>query len=218
MNAKIPLAGGHSIDCPEPVFGLAVTGRVDLLNLKRNGGAREGASLFLSKPLGVGILTTAQKKGKSKSNDIQLAIDSMCTLNKVGQLYGSLDYVEAMTDVTGFGLLGHLLEICEASNVSAKIYFDKVPQLDKQILKKYIDADCIPGGTNRNWESYGHKIASMTDHQKYILCDPQTSGGLLVAVKKGNEKAFISLNQELNLMLQSIGIITKRDKPLITIY
>jgi selenide, water dikinase len=216
-EAGIPLAGGHSIDCPEPVFGLAVTGRVDLKHLKKNGGANVGARLFLTKPLGVGILATAQKKGKLTEADQQLAIQSMTTLNKAGALFGQLPYVEAMTDVTGFGLLGHLSEMCEASNASAVIYFDQVRQLDKDRLQFYLDEKCIPGGTNRNWDSYGHKIGKLSDYQKHILCDPQTSGGLLVAVSRGEEEAFKRFCLTIGLQLEAIGEIVERGERVVSV-
>ena len=189
-EAGIPLAGGHSIDSPEPIFGLAVTGRVQLEHLKKNGGATPGAQLFLTKPLGVGILSTAQKKGVLDPAHAHLAPDSMKRLNKIGEVFGRLQYVQAMTDVTGFGLLGHLTEMCEAGNTSAIVHFDAVPLLEPEILDHYLALNCIPGGANRNWDSYGHKIALATDRQKYLLADPQTSGGLLVAVHPNHSADF----------------------------
>ncbi len=120
-TAGIPLAGGHSIDSPEPVFGLAVTGRVAIENLKRNGGATEGCSLFLTKPIGVGILSTAQKKSQLKPAHKDLARNSMLQLNNIGEVFGRMKSVKAMTDVTGFGLLGQLCEMCESSGTSAII-------------------------------------------------------------------------------------------------
>ncbi|MFY8036713.1 MAG: selenide, water dikinase SelD, partial [Cyclobacteriaceae bacterium] len=125
-EAGIPLAGGHSIDCPEPVFGLAVSGKLKRENLKRNDTAREGSLLYLTKPIGIGITTTAQKKGIVQEAHLKKAVDTMLTLNKVGADFGKLSYVSAMTDVTGFGLLGHLTEVCEGSNLSAEIEFDRV--------------------------------------------------------------------------------------------
>jgi selenide,water dikinase len=216
-EAGIPLAGGHSIDCPEPVFGLAVTGRVDIKNLKKNGGAKAGATLFLSKPLGVGILATAQKQGKLTAEHQMMAIQSMTTLNKAGAIFGLQSYIQAMTDVTGFGLLGHLSEMCEASDASAHIYFDKVPQLDKDVLQHYLNEKCIPGGTNRNWDSYGHKIGSLSEHQKHILCDPQTSGGLLVAVTEGKEAEFQALALTMGLQLEAIGKMVEREEKLVSV-
>jgi selenide,water dikinase len=187
-EAGISLAGGHSIDCPEPVFGLSVNGIVGNDELKQNSTATEGCLLYLTKSLGVGILTTAQKRGLLKPEHGQLAFDSMIKLNKAGAVFGKLPYVKAMTDVTGFGLLGHLTEMCEGSGVKAVIDFDKVPAMDA--IAVYLEQKCVPGGTNRNWASYGHKIDAITDTQREILADPQTSGGLLVAVEAQHQAEF----------------------------
>ena len=190
-EAGITLAGGHSIDCPEPVFGLAVNGIVDIKNLKQNSTATAGCKLYLTKALGVGILTTAQKKGILKPEHAFIAPESMAMLNKIGETLGKLDYVKAMTDVTGFGLLGHLSEMCEGSNLQAVIEFDKIPKIE--VLDEYLDQNSVPGGTNRNWSSYGHKIAGGSNElnrMTTILADPQTSGGLLVAVEESRTAAF----------------------------
>ncbi|MDB4901343.1 MAG: selD [Mucilaginibacter sp.] len=187
-EAGITLAGGHSIDCPEPVFGLAVNGIVAINNLKQNSTATAGCQLYLTKALGVGILSTAQKKGILKPEHAVVALQSMCKLNKIGEVLGHLPQVKAMTDVTGFGLLGHLAEMCEGSNLQAVIEFDKVPKIDS--INEYVEQGCIPGGTIRNWASYGHKIGPVTEIQKQILADPQTSGGLLIAVKTDDVENF----------------------------
>ncbi|MGI4803277.1 MAG: selenide, water dikinase SelD [Janthinobacterium lividum] len=179
-EAGITLAGGHSIDCPEPVFGLAVNGLINISQLKQNSTATAGCKLYLTKALGVGVLSTAQKRGILKPEDAAIALKSMTTLNKLGAVLAGLESVKAMTDVTGFGLLGHLSEMCEGSNLQAMIEFEKVPKIAS--IAGYLAQDCIPGGTQRNWNSYGHKIGNLTDLQKQILADPQTSGGLLVAV------------------------------------
>jgi selenide,water dikinase len=181
LEAGIPLAGGHSIDCPEPVFGLAVNGLADIGKIKTNSSAKEGDLLFLTKPIGIGILTTAEKKGILKEEHRGLAAKYMTILNKVGEALGSLEGVSAITDVTGFGLMGHLIEMCEGSGLSATIDAKKVPTLPG--IQFYIENKSIPGGTNRNFASYGHKIDNMSDSQKAVFCDPQTSGGLLVAVR-----------------------------------
>jgi selenide,water dikinase len=180
MEAGICLAGGHSIDCPEPVFGLAVNGMVSLRNLRQNSTAIPGCFLYLTKPLGVGILSTAQKKGILAAEHAAIALKSMTTLNKLGEQFGGLPGVKALTDVTGFGLLGHLSEMCEGSGVSASVEFDRVPVIGG--LAGYLRQGCIPGGTNRNWGSYGNKVRVSSEEQRQILADPQTSGGLLVAV------------------------------------
>ena len=154
-EAGIPLAGGHSIDSPEPIFGLAVTGRVPLSNLKANASAHVGDVLFLTKPIGVGIITTAEKKGLVSHEHIQAAIASMTALNKVGEKLSELPGVNAMTDVTGFGLMGHLLEMCQGSGTAAQIDFEEVPTLDRAALMDYHKQGCVPGGASRNFNSYG---------------------------------------------------------------
>ncbi len=214
-EAGIPLAGGHSIDSPEPIFGLAVTGIADNKNIKRNDTAEEDCEIFLTKPLGIGILTTAQKQGKIAEGDIDIAVEAMCTANKVGQEISKLEGVTALTDVTGFGLLGHLSEICEGSDISATIEYEKVPTLKN--VKKYLAMDCIPGGTRRNFDSYGDKISPMTPQQQDILCDAQTSGGLLCMVRKDTLDEFLAITSEIGLNLASIGKTTKRSKFLVEV-
>jgi len=209
-DAGIPLAGGHSIDCPEPVFGLAVSGKMKKENLKRNDTAREGSFLYLTKKLGIGIITTAQKKGIVNEAHLQQAVDTMLTLNKHGAQFGKLSYVNAMTDVTGFGLLGHLVEMCEGSNLSAEINFNDVPKFD--FLQEYIQQKSMPGGTQRNWESYGHKISAISDEQKAILADPQTSGGLLVSVDQEKKNEFENYASKIGLDLKEFGrLMNKQD-------
>ena len=212
-RAGIPLAGGHSIDAPEPIFGLAVTGQVAVNDLKRNDGAKVGCELFLTKPLGVGLVTTAQKRGLVEDADVQRAVDQMTTLNQIGSRLSKLPGVKAMTDVTGFGLLGHLTEMCEGSGVSATLDSTKVPRLPN--TDHYIAEDCTPGGTDRNFESYGHKVSPLADAQRDLLCDPQTSGGLLVAVAPDGLDAFHEATAELTL--ESFGQLTEIKKPLITV-
>lgn len=204
-EAGITLAGGHSIDCPEPVFGLAVNGIVDLKNLKKNSTAVAGCRLYLTKALGVGILSTAQKRGVLKPAHAAVALQSMCKLNKPGEALGQMAEVKAMTDVTGFGLLGHLTEMCEGSNLQAVIEFDKVPKIDG--IDEYLDQGCTPGGTNRNWASYGHKVGPVSERQKNILADPQTSGGLLVAVDPFDIPAF-------ELVLKNNGVNVENIHPI----
>ena len=189
-EAGIPLAGGHSIDSPEPIFGLAVTGRVSTDHLKKNGGARDGDLLYLTKPIGVGILSTAQKQKKLRPEHDRLAIDQMTRLNDVGPMLARLPAVHAMTDVTGFGLLGHLTEMCRASDLSAEVVMDDVPLIDRRVLDDYLAAGCIPGGTKRNFASYGAGVRLTTERQKWLLADPQTSGGLLVAVDPSARSSF----------------------------
>lgn len=196
-EAGITLAGGHSIDCPEPVFGLSVNGMVNIPQLKQNSTAVAGCRLYLTKALGVGILSTAQKRGLLHDEDAAVALRSMTTLNKAGELFGRLPYVKALTDITGFGLLGHLAEMCEGSGLSAEIDFAKVPVIPS--VHRYLEQKCFPGGTTRNWNSYGSKIGAVTEEQKYILADPQTSGGLLVAVEEEHADEFETIWREQHL-------------------
>ncbi len=203
MEAGIPLAGGHSIDSPEPIFGLAVTGIVDNTRLKKNNDAVLGCEIFITKPLGIGILTTAEKQKKIEEGHLTPAIEAMCSLNKVGQDVSILEGVVAMTDVTGFGLMGHLGEICEGSGISAILDYAKIPLLPNVI--KYMEMGCIPGGTRNNFKSYGHTLGALTEEQQIILCDAQTSGGLLVIVKADAVPAFLEITKGHGLELESIG-------------
>ena len=212
-RAGISLAGGHSIDAPEPIFGLAVTGQVAVENLKRNDAAEPGCELFLTKPLGVGLVTTAQKRKLAEEADVKFAVDQMTTLNQIGSTLSTFPGVKAMTDITGFGLLGHLTELCEGSGVSAMIDSAAVPRLPN--TDHYIAEDCTPGGTDRNFDSYGHHLSPLTDAQQALLCDPQTSGGLLVAVAPDGLDAFHEATRDLNL--KSFGQLTDHTEPLITV-
>lgn len=209
-EAGIPLAGGHSIDAPEPIFGLAVTGVVLKRHMKRNDTATAGCQLYLSKPLGIGILTTAEKKAKLRPEDVGLARDWMCTLNKPGSRFGKLAGVAAMTDVTGFGLLGHLVEMADGANLTAQLDYAAVPRLPG--VDYYLAEGCVPGGTLRNFDSYGEKIAPITQEQQNLLCDPQTSGGLLVAVTPEGEAEFLAVAAELGLNLAPIGRLIERQR------
>ncbi|HGN0867815.1 selenide, water dikinase SelD [Providencia sp. JUb39] len=204
-DAGISLAGGHSIDSPEPIFGLAVTGVVNTDYVKKNSAASADCELYLTKPLGIGVLTTAEKKGVLAAEHAHLAAETMCQMNKFGAVVAPLEGVTAMTDVTGFGLLGHLSEICEGSGVRAQISFSKVPKLAD--VEKYIEAGCVPGGTQRNFDSYGHLIGPMSDLQRKLLCDPQTSGGLLIAIKPSEVAKIKEIAQQQGVLLQSVGTL-----------
>jgi selenide,water dikinase len=218
-EAGITLAGGHSIDCPEPVFGLAVNGLVSPAHLKKNSTAEVGCQLYLTKALGVGVLSTAQKRGVLRPEDAAIALASMVELNKLGETFGQWSSVKAMTDVTGFGLLGHLAEMCEGSGVSAVLDFGKVPVIGS--VPHYLEQGCIPGGTVRNWNSYGSKIGRLTDGQRNILADPQTSGGLLVAVAGESAPVFEEFLKDSGLpevCWQAIGKLEARGEgPLIVV-
>ncbi|MBC7570891.1 MAG: selenide, water dikinase SelD [Spirosoma sp.] len=210
QEAGIPLAGGHSIDSPEPIFGLAVTGKVRIDHLKQNNTATVGCKLYLTKPLGVGILTTAQKKGILQPEHATMAPAQMAQLNRFGTVLGKLPYVKALTDVTGFGLLGHLTEMAEGSGLSAVIDYADVPKLS--VVDEYLAQKSFPGGTVRNWDSYGHKISELTETQRYVLADPQTSGGLLIAIEPHSTEEFERVAAENGLTLHSFGeLVAKRE-------
>lgn len=218
IDAGIPLAGGHSIDCPEPIFGLAVTGLVNTHELKRNSQATADCELFLTKPIGIGILTTAQKRKKIAPEELQVAIDAMCTLNKAGAAFAKLEGVKALTDVTGFGLMGHLIEVVEGSGLQAIVDADQVPVLPH--AWHYLKEGCVPGGTKNNFKSYGHKLSPLEPDWQHLLCDPQTSGGLLVAVQRDSVEAFLEVAKGQGLSLSPIGHtrpLPSEDAPLVEV-
>jgi selenide,water dikinase len=216
-EAGIPLAGGHSIDSPEPIFGLAVNGLVAINHLKKNSTAEPGDVLFLTKPLGIGILSTAQKRNVLSDVDLETMLRQLMQLNKAGAELGKIEGVHAMTDITGFGLAGHLIEMCEGSGLSATLYYDKIPVIPA--AKKYLRDRIIPGGSNRNWSSYGHKIFINEGLNEIevidLLPDPQTNGGLLIAVAKSAAAEVAELLQAEDLYGGVIGEITSlREKSL----
>ncbi|PHM45486.1 selenide, water dikinase [Xenorhabdus mauleonii] len=217
QEAGISLAGGHSIDAPEPIFGLAVTGIINIEHVKRNNQAKAGSFLYLTKPLGVGVLTTAEKKGLLHPEHQGVAKETMCRLNKAGADFAAIQGVTAMTDVTGFGLLGHLSEICEGSGVQATVKFSQVPRLPD--VDYYIEKGCVPGGTGRNFDSYGHLIGEMTDSQRQLLCDPQTSGGLLLAILPEDVEKAKAIARSHDIDLIAIGELTepRSDRALIEV-
>lgn len=206
-DAGIQLAGGHSIDSPEPIFGLAVTGLVDVDKVKKNNSAIAGDLLYLTKPLGIGILSTAQKRAKLKLEDENIAPDLMCRLNDFGLVASQQNYIHAMTDVTGFALLGHLLEMCQGSGLGAELQTKHIPIIPQAL--EYLEQGCIPGGTLRNWESYGEHYPDLPTELRNILCDPQTSGGLLIAVDANYQNEFEQLAKENGLDLVSFGQLTE---------
>ena len=150
-------------------------------------------------------LSTAQKKKVVTQSDHNRAVNQMCALNDIGAKLSNLKGINAVTDVTGFGLAGHLLEVCKGSKVSAEIYFDKLPLLPN--ILEYIKNDCVPGGTVRNFESYGRYLGDLSEIEKSIICDPQTSGGLLVSISNDGLKDFLDLMKSNTLDLQPIGKI-----------
>lgn len=220
-EAGIPLAGGHSIDSPEPIFGLAVTGIVEKENLKKNNTAEQDDLIFLTKPLGVGILSTAQKRGLLKEEHLQTMIDQLSTLNRIGEILGKLKGVTAMTDVTGFGLLGHLIEMADGSDLSAELYYDKIPVING--IKNYIAQRISPDATSRNWNSYHEKIRfekGMNVMEAFILLpDPQTNGGILFSVNEKSKEEVVHLLSENGLgnFIEPIGRFIKKGEKTIEV-
>ena len=209
-DAGIPLAGGHSIDAPEPFFGLAVTGEVEKQHIKRNDTAREGDVLFLTKPLGVGILSTAQKRGILSPEHSNQMRDAMVALNTIGTHLGTMSHVHALTDVTGFGLLGHLLEMCNGSGLNALLDYGAVPMHEH--ARKLIAEGCYPDGALRNWKSYGHHVQGAGSMEKmFMLADPETSGGLLIAVDAAHAGDMSALLRDAGLPQGTIGSLGPRE-------
>jgi len=220
-DAGIPLAGGHSIDAAEPFFGLAVSGLAEINNLKRNDTAKEGDVLFLTKPLGVGILSTAQKRGLISEAQRAEMVDSMTALNKAGEALGKLNGVHAMTDVTGFGLLGHLIEMAEGSSLSAEINYAKLQVVNGAAA--YLKDRVVPDATYRNWNAYSSKTGFDTGvdvMQAFnLLPDPQTNGGLLIAVSQdaAAEVQQILTDYELHNFIEPIGSMVAKGEKVVTI-
>jgi len=214
-KAGIPLAGGHSIDSPEPIFGLAVTGVVSMDHLKKNNTAKAGDLLYLTKPIGVGMISTALKRGQAKPEDVDEAVKVMSQLNSLGQELGKLSYVTALTDVTGFGLLGHLCEVCEGSNLSADIDYTKVPLLTS--ISSYASQMIYPDNTMRNWSGYQHKVTGIGSESFLTLCDPQTSGGLLICVSEDSRQGFENFAHSKGYTLSSFGQMKEKSDYWITI-
>ncbi len=210
-EAGIPLAGGHSIDAPEPFFGLAVNGIVNIPNIKYNNKAQKGDLLFLTKPIGTGIVSTALKRKQHDPKHVDLIVKQMTQLNSIGVQFGTLDYIHAMTDVTGFGILGHLIEVCEGSGLSAKINFDKLPTLSSDIIDAYLKKFIFPDNTFRNFKAYNEKVSTLSGFQLQILCDPQTSGGLLVTVDPAFEQEFVEFCKGHGLELESFGSMVEKN-------
>ena len=181
-EAGIPIAGGHTIDSVEPIYGLVAIGLVDPRNLKRNAGARVGDKLILGKPIGVGIHSAALKKGRLDEAGYRAMIETTTKLNTPGTRLGKLAEVHALTDVTGFGLLGHLLEIAKGSNAAARLDWKSIPLLPGAL--EFAREGIITGASGRNWTGYGSRVklaATLGEAERAVLTDPQTSGGLLVA-------------------------------------
>ena len=209
----IPLAGGHTIDSQEPIFGLAVTGTVKLSHLKRNNTAQVGDYLLFTKKLGVGIMATAIKRAVITANDYSVLINQLTSVNSIGEKLGKLESVHSMTDVTGFGFLGHLTEMAKGSNLTAEIYYDKIKKLEG--LDSYLKLKTIPGATSRNWNSYSDTIQfNKEDYEtlRIVLSDPQTNGGLLISVSEEGLKAVqeLFISNQLDEFIEPVGRFKKR--------
>ena len=220
-EAGIPLAGGHSIDTAEPMFGLAVSGIVDIENLKQNNTAKEGDHIFLTKSIGVGILATAQKRGLLKAEHEAVMISQMVSLNKAGEILGKSKAVTAMTDVTGFGLLGHLIEMAESAGLSATLLYSQIPVVDG--AKEYLAQKIVPDATYRNWNSYSSKVGfekGVNVMEAFsLLPDPQTNGGLLFAVKEDGLDEIVKIlsTPGLENFIQPIGRFTKQGDKIVQV-
>lgn len=220
-EAGIPLAGGHSIDTPEPIFGLAVSGLVSTEHLKKNNTAQEGDLLFITKPIGVGILSTAQKRGVLKEEYLEPMLTQLGKLNKAGEALGKIKAVHAMTDITGFGLLGHLIEMAEGSKLSATLHYNKVPVI--AAAKEYLAQRIVPDATYRNWNSYSSKVAfapGVNVMEAFnILPDPQTNGGLLIAVAPEAVAEVQKLFSDFGLadFIEPIGVMTVAGEKIVSV-
>ncbi len=206
-EAGIALAGGHSIDSPEPFFGLAVTGEVAIEHIKRNDTAQEGDLFLLSKPLGLGILSTAQKRGTLRPEHAHIATDIMVQSNSIGSALSAIPGVHAMTDVTGFGLGGHLLEMCQGAGLSASVTWKDVPVIPEAL--QYLSEGCYPDGSFRNWKSYSqHFSGAGAMERMMLLSDPQTNGGLLIAVSPDAVSAVQKLGAESGIIFKEFAKAT----------
>jgi selenide,water dikinase len=218
-EAGIVIAGGHSIDSQDPIFGLVVNGMVAIENLKRNDTAKEGDILILTKPLGVGILATSQKRGLLTEAHLEKLVKQLTTINKAGEALGKLSAVHAMTDVTGFGLAGHLTEMMQGSNLTAEISYSKLPIIPE--VREYIAQKAIPGATARNWNATqdGISLAPEIDEKEasVLLPDPQTNGGLLIAVAPEAVKEVQAILENLGIQYREhIGVCTAaKDKRIV---
>ncbi|SDC92614.1 selenophosphate synthase [Algoriphagus faecimaris] len=206
--AGIELAGGHSIAAKDPIFGLSVNGVIHPRKIKTNRGAKAGDLIFLTKPLGVGVLATALKREKIKDKDYLNLLDTACRLNSIGQVLGNHEEVHAMTDVTGFGLLGHLIEMAEGAGLSAKIELGQLPLIEG--IQEYIDQFIFPDNTYRNWNAYNTKTKGVKGMELVKLCDPQTSGGLLISVAPENLDWFEKTMKQENQVFWQIGSFTAK--------
>ena len=213
-KAGIPLAGGHSVDTQEPLFGLAVTGLVKKEHIKKNNSLKENDILYITKPLGIGILSTALKRGLLNETHYQLLLEQTTTLNLIGEKLGALSFVNAITDITGFGFAGHLLEMLSDTNLSASIEKKSLPVMEA--AKEYAKQFVFPDNTTRNYNAQSKYIAGMTDLDFIFYCDPQTSGGLMFSIDASHENEMDDFLESQNQYFAKIGTITsKQEKEII---
>ncbi len=210
-KAGIPIAGGHSVDTPEPLFGLAVTGTVKKENLKRNNTVKENDVLYLTKPLGIGILSTALKRGMLNDSEYKSLLLQTTSLNIIGEKLGTLSFVNAMTDVTGFGFAGHLLEMLADTGLSAIIQKTSLPIMEE--AAHYATKFVFPDNTTRNYNAQSKYIDGMTNLDFIFYCDPQTSGGLLFSVSKELEAEMDAFLNSQDQFFAKVGnIVAKQEK------
>lgn len=193
-KAGVPIGGGHSIDAPEPMYGLVALGLIDPAKVKRNDRAQADDVLILGKALGIGIMSAALKKGELREKAYKQMLETAIQLNTPGLKFAEMEGVHALTDVTGFGLLGHLLEVCRGSKLEAWVEFGRIPILSA--ARHLVEAGYATGASERNWGSYQHAVtlpAGWPDWRKKILTDPQTSGGLLVACDAATAPAVLDV-------------------------
>mgnify|MGYP000274056918 FL=1 len=202
-QAGISIVGGHSIENPEPIFGLSVNGTVSKTKIKKNNTAHENDLIFMTKAIGTGILSAALKRNLLSPLDEKSMVESMCQLNKIGQELGEIVEVTAMTDITGFGLLGHLTEMTDKKRLSATIYNSKIPLLSgvKELAEQWI----YPDNTMRNWKMYGEEVEGIEGISLLTLCDPQTNGGLLFSVHPSYRDTLLKFFEVQQLSLYEIG-------------
>lgn len=209
-EAKITLAGGHTVDALEPMFGLSVNGLVKTKNLKRNSTCKEGDLIYITKKIGVGILATALKRKQLKDEHVNALIGQLTQLNNVGTAFGELSYINAMTDITGFGLLGHLIEMAEGSGLSAEINYSQVSLIEG--VTTYTSQMIVPDNLYRNWNSYEKKVTGIGPESFFTLNDPQTNGGLMVTIDPSHRSLFEKCLQDNGLLqfAKPIGCITAK--------
>ncbi|MEY4083970.1 MAG: hypothetical protein RL483_1339 [Pseudomonadota bacterium] len=211
-EAGIPIAGGHTIDSVEPIYGLVVMGLAHPDHVRRNASAKAGDDIILSKPLGIGVLSAALKKSLLDENGYRTMIDLTTRLNKPGATLAQRAGVHAMTDITGFGLAGHLLEVARGSGLQAQVQWSSVPKIAS--VESLMAQGCITGASERNWSAYGHQVqlsADLPPHAQALLTDPQTSGGLLITCAKDQTSKLLRLLQTEGF--EQAAVIGEMNKP-----